>query len=464
MKYKSISLNGTDKYQYSLVKYEKKYNDIIKQLKTINVDLLNSVLQCPKIYSEESEHQAYMIVKGDDIGVGATYIGTSCDEKDLEVTLQLDEEKFDDDLDMYKFIEQLVDSLGRYFYEKNNVYINLINKIDLSKYNGFKYKREYHYMSMDTYCCSNKKYNEIIPLILKEIKNCEDTLVSWRQTWLQSLEHVDYSDLHYLYDENHLNEMGIPKKYMDVPIDEMFNKVDTVTWSNINSKTSEREITFNVDGDVRFSKRTKNPNGNSYKFSYNVLRDGFKLKSGEISFLNSKNNIEVKNPNLEISKDKEENKVSIKYISPVVNNRSLFVQALIRDNLVEKCYVDYRIHKMNGKIKRMYLLRENAGNYNVNYRTKKGDVSRIYGGFIPSGKDIESVNALMDKTTDAVNYIDENAFSYTTISDLINCVDIIDLLKNIKGEIPLPYLQEQIENFISEFEYIKENGKVKKLQ
>ena len=29
MKYKSISLNGTDNYQYSLVKYEDKYKDIL---------------------------------------------------------------------------------------------------------------------------------------------------------------------------------------------------------------------------------------------------------------------------------------------------------------------------------------------------------------------------------------------------------------------------------------------------
>ena len=142
MKYKSISLNGTDKYQYSLVKYEEKYNNIIKQLKTINADLLNSVLQCPIIYSEDSEHQAYMIVKGDDIGVGATYIGTSCDEKDLEVTLQLDESEFASETEMYMLVNQLVDSLGLYCYERENIYINLINKIDLSKYNALKYKRE----------------------------------------------------------------------------------------------------------------------------------------------------------------------------------------------------------------------------------------------------------------------------------------------------------------------------------
>ena len=457
MKYKSISLNGTDKYQYSLVKYEEKYNDIIKQLKTINVDLLNSVLQCPKIYSEDSEHQAYMIVKGDDIGVGATYIGTSCDEKDLEVTLQLDESEFASETEMYMLINQLVHSLGLYCYERENIYINLINKIDLSKYNALKYKREYHYMSMDTYCCNNKKYNEIIPLILKEIKSCENTLVSWKQTWWQKLQHTSLDNLHYLFDDEYLVDR-------DIPIDEMFNKVDTVTWSNINSKTSEREITFNVDGDVSFSKRSKNPNGSSYSFDYNVLREGFKLRSGEFSLLNSKNDVEVRNSNLEISKDKEEDKVSIKYISPVVNNCSLFVQALIKDNLVEKCYVDYRVHKTNGKIKRMYLLREKEGDYTVNYRTKKGDVSRIYSGSIFEGKDIESVDSLMNKTTDVVSYIDENAFPYTTLSYLINSVDVIDMLKNIKGEIPLPYLKEQMDNFISLYGYSKDNGKVKKLQ
>lgn len=257
MKYKSISLNGNKDYQYSLVKYEDKYNIILKHLKNINADLLNSVWQCPILYSEESDHQAYMIVRDVNEGVGATYIGTSTDEKDLEVTLQLDEDKFDDEVDMYKLINQLVDSLGRYFYDKENIYINLVNKIDLSIYNSLKYKRQVHYMSMDTYCCNNKKYNTLIPLLLKEIKSCEDTLVSWKQTWWQRLEHVDLLDLHYLYDEDYINERGFPKKYGYVPIDEMFNKVDTVFWTNINSNMAKREVNFNVNGDVKFSRRPK---------------------------------------------------------------------------------------------------------------------------------------------------------------------------------------------------------------
>ena len=126
-------------------------------MKEIDVNLIDSVIAGPRIYSVDSDHQAYMLVKDDDIGVGATYIGTSTDEKDLEVTLQLDEDKFDDEVDMYKLINQLVDSLGLYCYERENIYICLKNKINLSKYNSLKYKEVYLLPNISTYICSNNK-------------------------------------------------------------------------------------------------------------------------------------------------------------------------------------------------------------------------------------------------------------------------------------------------------------------
>ena len=165
MKYKSISLNGNKDYQYSLVKYEDKYKHILDSMEGIDTNLIDSVIACPVLYSVNSDHQAYMLVKDDDIGVGATYIGTSTDEKDLEVKLQLDESKFTDETEMYMLINQLVDSLGLYCYERKNIYINLINKIDLSKYNGLKYNRKYLLPNIFTYVCSNNKYNTLIPLL-----------------------------------------------------------------------------------------------------------------------------------------------------------------------------------------------------------------------------------------------------------------------------------------------------------
>ncbi len=64
-------------------------------------------------------------------------------------------------------------------------------------------------------------------------------------------------DLHDLYDECYINVNGYPKKYGYVPINDMFNKVDNVFWTNINSNTAKREATFNVNGDVKFFRSPK---------------------------------------------------------------------------------------------------------------------------------------------------------------------------------------------------------------
>ena len=385
MKYKSISLNGTDNYQYSLVKYEDKYKYILDSMEGIDTNLIDSVMACPVIYSINSDHQAYMIVKGDDIGVGATYIGTSTDEKDLEVKLQLDESKFANETEMYMLINQLVDSLGLYCYERKNICIELLNKIDLSKYNCLKYNREYLLPNIFTYVCSNNKYNKTIPLLLKEIKSCEDTLVSWKQTWRQSLEHVGLSDLHCLYDEDYLDGNGYPEKYGDVPIDEMFNKVDAIFWTDINSNTARSEVTFNVNGDVKFSRRPKKK-GVSYEFEYNVVEDGFVFKNSDVSISDNSFETKIETRNGEVIKSKKKGTKKITYKSGIVDKSSIYAEVRLDDN-----------------------------------------------------DDID--------ISDLV-YIEKN---------------VVNFMKQIKSEIPLPYLQEQIDSFILEYSNSKKDDKVKKL-
>lgn len=469
MKYKSISLNGTYNYQYSLVRYEKKYNIIIKQLKNLNADLLDSVLQCPIIYSEESDHQAYMIVRDVNEGVGATYIATSTDEKDLEVTLQLDEDKFDNEVDMYKLINQLVDSLGRYFYDKESVYINLVNKLDLSIYNSLKYKREVHYIGIDTYCCNNKKYNKTIPLLLKEIKSCEDTLVSWKQTWWQRLKHVDLIDWHDLYDEGYIDENGYPKKYGYVPIDELFNKVDTVFWTDINSNTVKRGITFNVDGDVKFSRRPKKK-GISYEFEYNVRKGGFVFKNSDISIIDNFFETKIETKNGEVIKSKEKGTKTITYSSGIVDKSSIYTEVRLADNDdIDKCYIDFRTHRNNGKINGMYLIRINNRdkNFSFSYRTRKGDICKYIDNIYYDDESfsMDTLNNRIEFFIDTINSCYRNGrgaiSSDIDISDLVNTEkDVVNFMKQIKSEIPLPYLQEQIDKFIG----AKKSDKVKKLQ
>lgn len=473
MKYKSISLNGTDKHQYSLVKYEDKYKSILDSMEGIDDYLIDSVIACPVLYSVNSDHQAYMLVKDDDIGVGATYIGTSTDEKDLEVKLQLDESKFTNETEMYMLINQLVDSLGLYCYERKNIYIKLMNKIDLSKYNGLKYNREYLLPNISTYVCSNNKYNTLIPLLLKEIKSCEDTLVSWKQTWRQSLEHVGLSDLHCLYDEDYLDENGYPEKYGDVPIDEMFNKVDAIFWTDINSNTARSEVTFNVNGDVKFSRRPKKK-GVSYEFEYNVVEDGFVFKNSDVSISDNSFETKIETRNGEVIKSKKKGTKKITYKSGIVDKSSIYSEIRLDDNDdIDKCYIDFRTHRNNGKINGMYLIRINNRDksFSFSYRTRKGDICKYMDNIYYEDERLSmaTLKNRIEFFRDAINRCYRNGrgaiSSNIDITDLSNTEkDVVNFMKQIKGEIPLPYLQEQIDKFILEYSKSKNDDKVKKLQ
>lgn len=459
MKYKSISLNGTDKHQYSLVKYEDKYKSILDSMEGIDDYLIDSVIACPVLYSVNSDHQAYMLVKDDDIGVGATYIGTSTDEKDLEVKLQLDKSKFTDETEMYMLINQLVDSLGLYCYERKNIYINLINKIDLSKYNGLKYNRKYLLPNIFTYVCSNNKYNTLIPLLLKEIKGCEDTLVSWKQTWWQEIQHRTLEDFHLLFDNDDIEKS-----------DEMFNKA--VSFSLVDY-TQDRDITFDIDGNVRFSKKIKK-NDSTCEFTYNVRKDGFKLNTFDFLLEDNQSHTKIITSNEEIISSKEKGTKKITYKSGVVDKSSIYAEVRLDNNDdIDKCYIDFRTHRNNGKINGMYLIRINNRDkkFSFSYRTRKGNICK-YDDNIYYDDERLSMGTLKNRIEffrDAINRCYRNGrgaiSSDIDISDLVNTEkDVVSFMQRIMGEIPLPYLQEQIDKFILEYSKSKKDDKVKKLQ
>lgn len=184
MKYRSITLNGNKKYTYSLVKYTDKYKIHLEEFRKVNSELADNVEQCPKIYSEQSDHQCYMIIRDECHCVGAIYIGTSTDEKNLEIKVHFDEKYFETYNDIVALIEQLVDSLSLYFYDKQNIEIELINNIDLSQFNRFRFKKNVYDAKITTYTCSNEKNNILIPSIINEMCETEKNLISWGQFWM----------------------------------------------------------------------------------------------------------------------------------------------------------------------------------------------------------------------------------------------------------------------------------------
>ena len=173
MKYRSISLNGNEYSHYSLVKYNNEYKEYLVDLRNMNKELAESVEKYPKIYSELSDNQSYMIFQDKYRCVGAINIETSTDEKNLEIKVQLNEKYFTSKQEIVKVIEQLTESLKLYFFDKEKIEITLINNIDLSKVNFHKYHKTVYDENLTTYTCTNKKNNLLIPKLVEEVN-------SWR--------------------------------------------------------------------------------------------------------------------------------------------------------------------------------------------------------------------------------------------------------------------------------------------
>lgn len=61
MEYRSIMFTKNDKWPLALIKYTEEYKKYLERIRRINKELADSVERCPKMYSESSEHQSYMI-------------------------------------------------------------------------------------------------------------------------------------------------------------------------------------------------------------------------------------------------------------------------------------------------------------------------------------------------------------------------------------------------------------------
>jgi len=156
MKYRDVILNGSDGFQFKLVKYRDEYNVILDNFYNVDEELLDCVKEFPKIYSELSDYQSYIIFDNKkDICIGLVCIGTSCDEKDLEVKIQVDEREFSIGEEFYIIVDQIIDILGYCFRNMNNIEVDLVNKIDLSNYSD-KYKKIIYDEKMITYVFCNK--------------------------------------------------------------------------------------------------------------------------------------------------------------------------------------------------------------------------------------------------------------------------------------------------------------------
>lgn len=484
MKYRSITLNGNSESQYSLIKYNDEYKYHLEELRKMNNELVDYVENCPKIYSENSEEQSYMIMRDNRDCVGAIYISTSTDEKNLEIKVHFNENYFVSSEHIVKNIEKLVESLGLYFYDKENIEIQLVNNIDLSKFNKYKFKKKIYDKNLTTYIFSNEGNNKLIPALIDEINGTEKNLIEWKQYWMQQINLRNHRDLSWVIDEPLLEEYDKGT----ISLDELFYKADSMYWYNIKSKKAIRSIGFNRDGHIYLNKRFFD---GMYSINYYIQNDGFVFYTENYTnddYLVLDENdyyTQIKTNNIRIHTSKETKKKTINYVSPVINKSSISIELILDENSqIDRCHIDFRTHKGNGKINGLYALRINPGYYeefSLNYISRNGIKEQnfvyslpihLFEEIISRGLTFELVNEMINesikiiklkamlKHRQSINI--EGTYNISYVIDIEK--QIIDFIKQIKGEIPLPHLQENIEKFIETYSKDKEQLKKKVLK
>jgi hypothetical protein len=474
MKYKSISLNSN----YSLVKYNyENEKGELEELKNVSKEIASSPKFYPQFFDKKNEQQSYMILRNSYNCVGAINIETSNDESNLKIKVQLNENYFKSQQEIIEVVEQLIDTIMGLF-NKENIKINLINNIDLTKVNPQKYRKMNYDDALITCIRPNKSNASLITKLVNEVNESEKCLTDLGLSWHKSIETMELKSE---FDTKLLK--SIDDSIIALP--ELFNKFRTLYWTEINSIKSTRFISFSRNGYIEYSKDSKNrKNGIDYEFAYNVLSDGFNLKisssqkDSKIAITDIEENshyANIKTNQLNIIYNKETKRKKINYTSPIINNSSIVGELWTNEqNEIENCYVDLRTHKSKGKINGLYAIRiskhQNYNKISIRFISRKGnknkdfseDIStneeKLYSTIIDGKITIELIDELIKKVILLVNnsagiykkqpIVDPNETIFSNFVDIET--QAINFIKQIKGEIPLPHLQENLEKFVNE--------------
>ena len=166
MEYRSIIFTKNNKWPLALIKYTEEYRKYLEQIKWFNRELADTIEKSPKIYSELSDHQSYMIFLGENYCIGGINITTSCDEKKLELEIHFNEKYIYLPEEMNEITEHIVDGLSYNYPDKEEIEIRLLNTVDLSRYH--KYIRKVYDEKLTTYTCRNKYKNTGIKRTLEK--------------------------------------------------------------------------------------------------------------------------------------------------------------------------------------------------------------------------------------------------------------------------------------------------------
>ncbi len=481
MKYRSISLNSQS--DIGLVKYNEKYQEDYSYYFDVNdhnILMADDIKKGEQLF-KDNQIQSYMLCYRYNL-LGGVSIDTS--KKDLEVRLHLNPNNPYGPNKIAMIVNDLATSLKQYFYDKENVILNILNKEDLELDSDSKNLND---DGTFTYIFKNARNNILVPALVEEVTTCEENLTNWGEGWFQ---HLDMNqNLSKTYD-NLLKE-SIQDGTVTYP--ELFSKFDKIVWQDINSNNATRNIIFYQNGDISYSKQNyKTRNRKNYKnctIDYNVLADRFTLvEHGHLENFKIEHNpifTEIQNNNLKIVINPDRSRIN--YISDIVNNSSIAIELWCKEGKLTNCYIDFRTHKnYKNKINGLYRLRiapdKNYGQFSLKFVSRKDyygydfsekiikEDEELYTTLFYGDITLDLIGELVNKLIPIINkeavhnnkplIALDNAISIQTIKELDNRV--LELLSEVKDGVPLKHLENILQTFIKY--YTEERPKKKILK
>ena len=288
-----------------------------------------------------------------------------------------------------------------------------------------------------------------------------------------------------------------------------------VEWHSMYSKKSKRHFSFSNNGDICFAKDVKrsqtvqHPKQISYETSFNVLTNGFiveitidelipqkwenKYKQDHLTFSLEEHILTMKSNDIEIIKDLNTGVKTVRIVKKHnkrddTNNASVVFEAVLNpDDILEMGAVAISTHKGNGKVNGTYRFDvSRKKGVRANFYSRKGvkvdlTTSPMLLGtantlLLPSGNsrnDSELIvsdfatstqRAVAKGLAEKVINFDSSDFNMGAVMQAE--ARIIQMVKCIRGELPLTGLVERIDNCLALLDSKKQEklaGKVKVL-
>lgn len=269
-----------------------------------------------------------------------------------------------------------------------------------------------------------------------------------------------------------------------------FGRID---WTGMNSQKSKRFFSFKNNGEIYFSKDAKraltkqHPKHTSYDATFNVLSNDFNInftleefisrhdwnKTDFVSITLCQNILTKKFNDIEIMEDLNTGMKLVKIVKKYdkhnkKNNASITFEATLNpDDSLKVGAIVINTHRKNGKVNGTYRFdASRKKGIRANFYSRKGvkiDLAtnpmllgtannlllpapnnQTSGNVIVSNFANSTQNAIAKKLSQRVISFDSFDFNMETVkqTDLM----VIEMVKNIKGELPIPGLVERIDN------------------